>query len=484
MLSPAPQPIEFSLSELVLALHVLLSVGVSLHILMTHEDSRSAVAWTGLVWLSPFLGSALYWLFGINRIRRRALRLRLPYFEARRGRALLSPASDFLAALPQNMRSLAQLGREITRNPLVGGNSVVAYAQPAEAYREMERAIDNASESLSLSSYIFSYDEAGRPLVEALGRAVKRGVEVRVLIDDVGLKYSYPTVLRPLRRLGVEVARFLPTLLPWEFSYMNLRNHRKLLLVDGRKAFVGGLNIRKGYLPLGTRSATIQDLHFAIQGPVVRQLQAVFAEDWGFTTGEKLESEKWFPSEIPSTGSTFCRAVADGPDDSRNLLDHILFASITKAHLQVDIVTPYFLPSEELMVALASAAMSGLRVRIVLPRVNNLRFVRWASLALLPRLIQAGCEIYESEPPFDHSKLMIVDRSWSFCGSANWDPRSLRLNFELNVEIFDPAFARQMEKQVEEKIQRARRLDLKSLRATSFAAHLRNKTAFLFHPYL
>jgi cardiolipin synthase len=220
-----------------------------------------------------------------------------------------------------------------------------------------------------------------------------------------------------------------------------------------------------------------------VEGPLVAQLQEAFAADWAFTTDETLDGEAWFP-ELQERGKAVARVIADGPDADFETVRWTLLAALAEAQHSVQIVTPYFLPDITLITALNLAALRGVRVDIILPRQSNLRFVDWASRALWWQVLERGCRIWLTPPPFDHSKLMIVDGHWVLLGSANWDARSLRLNFELNVEGYGREFAEKMGKIVENKLQGSRELTLADVDGRSYAAKLRDAIMRLFSPYL
>jgi cardiolipin synthase len=346
----------------------------------------------------------------------------------------------------------------------------------------MLAAIRQATASLSLSTYIFDNDRLGRLFVEELHRAARRGVQVRVLIDDIGSRYSSPRIVGPLRRAGVPLALFMPRWLPRSLPYANLRNHRKILIVDGRVGFTGGMNIRDHFCPTCRPNNPI-DLHFRIEGPVVAQLQEVFADDWEFCTGERLEGKHWFAG-LPPAGGVVARVISDGPDEDFEKLRLVLLGALACARSSVRILTPYFLPDPALIAALGIAALRGVAVDILLPAQGNLRLVQWASTALLWQVLQHGCRVWLAPPPFDHGKLMLVDGSWALLGSANWDPRSLRLNFELNVECYNRELTRELEGVLCGKLRQARPLTLADVDGRSLPVKLRDGLARLLSPYL
>jgi cardiolipin synthase len=349
----------------------------------------------------------------------------------------------------------------------------------------MLAAIESAKKSISLATYIFDNDPSGKQFAGALKRAVERGVAVRVLIDSAGARYSWPSIIHRLKKSRVPVARFLPSSLfaPWRAATINLRNHRKVLVADGRTAFTGGINIRHANLFSEKPRSPVQDLHFGVEGPAVTQLQEAFANDWAFATGEILDGEIWFP-ELPEQGNVIARVITDGPDADFEKLRWTLLAALSGAQTSVQIVTPYFLPDNALVSELNLAALRGVRVDIILPAKNNLPFVHWASRSMWWQVLERGCRLWLTPPPFDHSKLMIVDGHWVLLGSANWDARSLRLNFELNVECYGRDFARDMTAVVEKKLRGAREVTLAEADARSYPAKVRDAVARLFSPYL
>jgi len=464
-----------------------LGVGTALHVVLHKRDVRSAIGWAGLVLVFPVVGPLLYWVFGVNRIRRRARALRGGWTPSSARERVELPAGALVEAPPpEGFAPIADLVGRVVRLPLVAGNRVEPLVDGEEAYPPMLEAIASARETLSLSTYIFDRDAAGREFEEALVEAVRRGVEVRVLIDAVGARYSRPSIIGSLRRHGVITTRFMRTFAPWGLPHINLRTHRKILVADGRVGFVGGMNIRQGHRVRSGSKSPVRDLHFRVRGPIVPHLQAVFAGDWAFATGEQLVGEGWFPplDGGPAAGPTLARVIPDGPDEDLDKARWCLLGALAAARDSVKIATPYFLPDQDLVTALSGAALRGVAVDILLPSVNNLPYVQWASQGQLWQVLEHGCRVWTARPPFDHSKLMLVDGGWSFVGSANWDPRSLRLNFELNLELYDPALCSRLDALFEDKRRDAWEITAGAWRKRPLGARLRDGLARLALPYL
>ncbi len=451
-----------------------LGVAASAHALLNKRRPRSAFGWIGVCLMFPLAGAVLYFFFGINRTRRRAQRLR-------EDEPLEIRTARFAAEPGEPLSSLAVLGETLSGAKLLGGNAVDVLQCGEEAYPAMLAAIDDASQQVLLSTYIFDTDDTGRAFAEALGRAVERGVDVRVLLDGVGELYTFPRARHMLARRGINVRRFLPPrLLPPSFM-MNLRNHRKVLVVDDRVAFTGGMNISDRHLAQRTANPRrVVDTHFRLCGPVLASLAAVFHADWAFAGGR----EPVGLPEVEPCGESLCRAIADGPDEELDRLLLLLVGAIGMARQRVAIMTPYFIPPRELLGALQAAALRGIDVSILLPGRNNLFFMHRATRHLLWELLQRGVRIYHQPAPFVHSKLFLVDDVYAQIGSVNLDPRSLRLNFELAVEVYDARLVSRLHAQYGMARERSEEVTLAAVDGRRLPGRLLDGLAWLFSPYL
>lgn len=454
------------------------------HVVLHKREVRSAIGWVGLIWLVPWVGPTLYLLFGINRIQRRAISLRR---DAPRYRVALPDTTESpterISAVCLHLSDLCVAIGSVSGKRLLAGNALVPLIDGDAAYPAMLDAIHQAKSSISLATYIFETTGVGARFVEALGRARERGVEVRVLIDDIGVRYAAPRADRVLKKQGVKAALFMPARSLLRAPYFNLRNHRKIMVVDGKIGFTGGINIREGHVLADAPKHPVRDLHFRVVGPVVAHLQEVFADDWLFTTKEILDGERWFPKLSP-VGTTLARGIPDGPDEDLDRFTWTLQAALACAHKSVTVMTPYFLPDTSIHAALSTAALRGVEVNIVLPEQNNLRLVQWAMWRQLEEVLRHGVRVWLTPPPFDHTKLMLVDTEWVLLGSANWDTRSLRLNFELDVECYDRNLCAELMAHVSARLSSARELSLQELRARPLALRVRDGFARLLMPYL
>lgn len=441
------------------------------HALLTRPDPRSAFSWILVCWVLPLGGPLLYAFFGINRVRTRARKLRSGLPSTRE--VCAAEAGDDLIA------QLTRIGDAVTQWSRVAGNTVAPLENGENAFPPMLAAIAAARESVWLATYIFETDPVGRQFVDALAAAVARGVAVRVLVDGVGEWYSWPHVVPVLRRAGVPVARFLaPRLVPPRLA-INLRNHRKLLLVDGRIGFLGGMNI--GGREVGKASQRrMADLHFEVHGPIVAQLARAFAVDWQFAAAEELR-----PCEPPApAGSATCRVITDGPDEDNDKLLYVILGAISAARREILVMTPYFIPQPELTAALQAAALRGVEVCLVVPERSNLRYVDWASRRWLPPLLERGVRIFLQPAPFSHTKLLVVDGAYAQIGSANMDLRSLRLNFEIAVEVYGSEPCQPLAAYVAAARAGSAPYTLERARGLSVLARARNSLFWLLSPYL
>ena len=460
------------------------------HALLYKRDPKASWAWIATCILLPPFGAVLYFLLGINRVRTKAKNLKWYWplvhieFPPPVEEACLAPthALPHLEGISSTFRRIADISEAVTRRPLLCRNHISPLFNGEQAFPAMLEAIDSAEHSVYLQTYIFETNQTGQRFIRALERAHNRGVDVRVIVDGIGELYSRPRASKLLRKKKVPCAQFMPLRLFPPSAFINLRNHRKILAVDGRTGFTGGMNIGDRHLfDKLSKASRVQDVHFQCTGPIVSQMEQVFLEDWGFCTGD----EDLAPSEPQSgeCGPAVCRTITVGPNQDLNKLSMILVGAISQAQSDVMVMTPYFLPNRELVGAMQAAALRGINVNVVLPGKNNLPYVHWATQNMLWELLQYGVRVFYQPPPFNHSKLFLVDDSYAQVGSANLDPRSLRLNFEMVVEFYDRELISFLTRHVQDTIQISKEETLEHVDSRSLPARIRDSFFWLFSPY-
>ena len=467
----------------ILAFHAVVAPFAILHALLYKRDSRAAMGWIGISLVFPIAGPVLYFLFGVNRLRARALQVTghgLSFLRIGYERGSLRPADT--SPPEEDAHYLAHIGWSTTGEALSTGNRVELLENGDNLYSRLLVDIGLAKRSIRLSSYIFSGKGVGAEVCIALQKAADQGIDVCVLFDGIGTLYSLRSAERRLRGTGIRLARFNPPrLLPPNLS-INLRNHRKLVIIDGATGYFGGMNIDDRHFVLNPRQTRPHaDLHFRADGPLVASLDRIFVHDWHIATGESLSVTS---AVSPNAGTVRARAIDDGPDDSMDRLSITLLGIICSARRSIRIVTPYFIPSRELVGALQAADIRGVDVKIILPVRSNLRFIDWATRHMLWELLQWGVEVWLVPPPFTHSKLVVVDDDYVLGGSANIDPRSLRLNFEVGVELFDSGVAASARQYIDTLCSDARQVTLAELDGRPLLARFRDGLFWLFSPYL
>ncbi len=472
--------------HITLAFSIVLGATAAVHAAMTKNDVRAAISWVGVIILSPILGPFIYLIAGINRVRHSQISEQRDKTYKQFASYPTPPVSDVKQIAGAQFRSLHILGDNVSRFQLRGGNHIQVLQGGDEAYPRMLEAIDAARSTIAMQSYIFDNDAIGERFIDALARAQARGVKIRVLVDSVGSKYSHPAITRPLRKHKIPHALFMTNNFGLRMPYANLRSHRKVMIVDGLAGFTGGMNIRQGFTSeFAPDHQAAKDTHFSIEGPALIQLFSSFAHDWEFTTKEALKYEDWCVTGwCPPLPHVPARCIRSGPDRFMSSNHHMLQGAFAVARRHIRIQSPYFIPDLVLMGAINTAARRGVQVDIVVPKHNNLRLVNYAMMAQIDQVIHAGCRVWRANGAFNHSKLVTVDGAWSYVGSSNMDPRSLRLNFELDLEIYCRDTAKKIETLIDEEIEHADALQLDELRAIPFRKRLRNRVIWLASPYL
>lgn len=459
-----------------LGFFIIFALSAALHAVVYKRKSRAALGWFAFIFSSPVIGPLLYYFFGINRIERKANRLQV-------GLRKTHDADSNWEDLPPKLQGIRVTGESLSYSPICENTEILTLNTGDEAYPKMLEAIDEATSSIHLFSYIFELDKTGEMFVEKLIAAKKRGVEVRILVDGVGSKKTLKELRKSFVDSGVKFEVFLPVV--WRPNLANLRNHRKLLITDGKVAFTGGLNIAEIYWPSISRFEKVLDFHFRLRGEIVRYLQAVFVDDWFFVTEEALEGEPYFHDRYEKfPENNHARVVIDGPGDTEEKMRWHFISAINGAEKKIQIASPYFLPDSGVATALISAALRGVQVDILIPSELDHKIVQWAMFGSFWEILSHNCRVWLSPPPFDHSKLFIVDEKYTSIGSSNWDPRSLRLNFEMNVEVYCPKLSKELSQVFNKKKEQAKAYSLADHENRPYPSKVRDGFSRMFSPYL
>lgn len=467
---------DFQQDAFLAILRFVLILLVIFHVLRHVRDTRSSIGWIGFTLIMPITGFILYMMFGVNRVVHRAQKLvnNRPWHNK-----LLDNMTRYY--IKGHFYPLAKVVEGFTGRPLLIGNNVEPLFNGDDAYPVMLEAINSAKVCVFLSTYILKSDETGKAFADALIAAQQRGATVRVLVDGIGSGYFYCPISRYLKKNGIKMDRFMHSFLPWKMPFINLRTHKKILIVDGKVGFLGGLNIANENVLALHPKHPVSDTHFKITGAIVHELTEAFLQDWFFITAEDLNKRSFYP-ETETAGNMICRIITAGPDSDIEKIKYTMMQAISLARKSIRIMTPYFLPDDRFLSLLSLAAIRGVDVEIIIPEQSNQRLVDWARNInnLMP--LQHGCKIWLVKAPFNHSKLMVIDRIWSFVGSSNVDMRSLRLNFEINMEIYHKEFAENLDDFIG--FHRHKLLTLEELENRSIIAKFRDATTRLLLPYL
>jgi cardiolipin synthase len=462
--------------------YIALAFGTSAHILLHKNDVRSAICWIALVFLSPFIGTILYIFLGINRVKRKGSRLRKKINLSERYSSEI--INNIFENLPINYKQFITFGYNVYPQAFAFNNSIEPLQNGIEAYPKMLKDIKSAKKEVLISSYIFDYDSETVKFIDAFKTAIKNGASVKVLVDGIGtLKFFHRSIEKRLSEIhGVECGVFLPPYIPISMPFVNLRNHRKMMIIDGRTAFFGGMNLSKKNIFTHSLKNGILDITFEVKGSAIEQMAKIFEDDWEFAVGVQFQS---FARTVNHTkeGVIPVRIIPDGPDNKHEIIELIVKGAINAAVKKILIVTPYFIPDNNILTAIEIAAMKDVNVEIIIPEKNDHKILNYAVESNFLRLIESGVKIYRTPCPFDHSKIFIVDDEWVFVGSANWDERSFKLNFESNMEIFSKNLAKKLTEIAEEKKKNAKLTTAYECKQLPFLKRIRNNAYRLLTPY-
>jgi cardiolipin synthase len=454
--------------------------------IMTTRTAQGATAWALALVLIPFLSLPLYWVFGRVRFDEyvEALRALDKELESRLDEARRDTLSDVLVRIDderdERARGELRAFEVLATVPMTEGNSARLLVNGRATFDAIFAAIDGASEYVLAQFYIIKDDDAGRQFQARLVAAARRGVKVLLLYDGVGSQKLPGRYLRELTDAGVMVSPFSGSR-SWLGRFrLNFRNHRKLVVTDGRHGFVGGLNVGDEYLGEGPKNGW-RDTHMAVTGPAVLGLQSAFIRDWYYSRKE-LPQLRWDAERTEANQRAL--VLASGPEDTLERCGLLFTHAIDSAESRVWIASPYFAPDGRVIGALQLAAFRGVDVRVLMPRTNDTFLFTFLPYAYLPDLERAGVKVFLYEQCFMHQKVLLVDDDYATVGTANFDNRSFRLNFEVTCLVSDPAFCREMEAMLIADFAQSTQVTESEFRSRSYRFRLATQLTRLLSPIL
>jgi len=474
-----PLQLTWRIAAFVFLINLLL---IAVVILMEKRNPYKTIAWLLVFIAFPIGGYILYTFFGRD-IRRNKAYKDLPPYD-RCSIILKTNQANFLShdtALP--CPKLSTLVSTTTALPVQPHNTVKVLTNGPSTFREIIKELKRAENHIHMEYYIIRDDKLGRKIRDILIDKAGRGVQVRILYDGVGCLKLSKEFFRPLEKAGGEIGVFLPLKFPFLDYRTNYRNHRKILVVDGRVGFLGGLNIGDEYLGKSKSFSFWRDTHIKLEGDSVYSMQAVFLQDWTYATGRRIECEDYFPPQSINTYKPV-QIIGSSPDSKWESMQKLYVQLVSMAQNKLYITTPYLIPDESLLTALKISSLAGVDVRLLVPGIPDKKIVHWASRSYYQELMEAGVEIYEYTRGFIHAKVIQVDNTVASVGTANLDIRSLHLGYEINAIVYDRKVIKALEEDFFRDLKHCVRIDRNGWKERPLGKHLAEATARLFSPLL
>ncbi|MCR8642632.1 cardiolipin synthase [Paenibacillus sp. N1-5-1-14] len=463
----------------------LMVIFVGLVIFMDNRHPSSTMAWIMILALFPITGFIFYVLFGQNYYKNRVYG-RKAERDAKAFLDLHAHRSDHVwKDFNEDQQLIFRLAQNVAKSPISQHTCTRILSNGDETFDSIIQELHKAEHHIHIEYYIYRDDCIGKQIQQILIEKSKAGVEVRFLYDAVG-SYQLPDAfLQQMREVGIETYAFNDVKIPFFSSTVNYRNHRKIIVIDGKVGFTGGLNVGDEYLSRSKAMGFWRDTHMLLKGEAVRMLQFIFLQDWFHTTKERLPNpEYWAPEFERVTHDGAVQIIASGPDNEWRTIKNLTFAMITSAKKKIWIASPYFIPDEDLLTALKVAALSGVDVKVLFPAKPDRWIPFWASHSYFPALMDAGVEIYEYKKGFMHSKILIVDDNMATIGTANMDMRSYHLNFEVNAFLYGTDSVQTLIRDYEEDLTESSIIEMEWVKKKSYPKRFLESAARLLSPML
>lgn len=466
-------------------LFLITAIPVAIMIVFEKRSPYKTAAWILLLVLIPVFGVIFYLIFGQEYRKQKMFSVRgIEGLKELRRISTRQLRNIDKAIINDNVKSNDNIIRLLLNNSsalLTTGNKLRILKDGHETFKAIFAAIEKAQHHIHLEYYIFANDSIGKKLTDLLLKKRAEGIEVRIIVDDVGswsLKRKY---FEHLRKNRIEIFPFMEVRFPRLTSKVNYRNHRKIIVIDGNVGFIGGINVTDRYLNGSKKLGPWRDTHLKITGDAATNLQIIFLADWYFVSGNNL-LEKTYLHKFTEADGVPVQIAAGGPDHDWEGIAQAFFAAITNARKRVYLATPYLMPPPPLLLALQTAALSNVDVRIIIPQKSDSKISKWGSFSYVEKLLEAGVKVYFYTRGFTHSKYMLVDDSFSTIGTTNFDFRSFETNFEANAFIYNQGFNEELEQLFMEDLQNSRLIKLSQWRKRGWFFKLRESLAHIISP--
>ncbi|MFT4303557.1 MAG: cardiolipin synthase [Candidatus Woesearchaeota archaeon] len=460
-------------------------------LILENRDPDKTIAWILVVAFIPILGLFIYFYLGQNWKKKQFIQ----HFQTNTLRSMLkqraffakkilsdSTKKEIKTELEQKLISTIQ---KTNGFGLTTRNNFKFYANGSEKFEDLINSIQKAKKYIHIEYYRIHDDIYGKILRKTLLDKAKKGVEVRLLLDFYGSLKFISKHSKQLRDGGVKIKSFFNPLRLFQYHKMNYRNHRKIVVIDGKKAFIGGMNIGSSYINGGKQFKSWKDMHAMVEGEIVHQLQTIFIYDWYLATKENIMLERYYPllSKTELSHSVL-QTVHSGPEQYYEPIKQAYFLMITNAKEEIKICTPYFIPDESISNSLKNAALSGVKVKIIVPSKPDHKTPFYASRTYFEELMEVGVEIYEYQPGFMHAKCVIADHNVATLGTANFDIRGFQVNFEANIVMYSRKDVDIIDKEFKDMLKDSKKIELNKFKSRKISLKMRESFARLFSPIL
>jgi cardiolipin synthase len=456
-------------------------------IFLENRHPSKTVTWLIVLGSFPLVGFVFYLLFGRNY--RKEKMYRKKYFLDKQAFLTVEGEDDprseeKLSLMGEHQGKLFSLAQKLGNSPISFDTSTKILTNGEETFHHILENLKRARHHIHLEYYIVRHDHIGQEIKSILIERASQGVKIRFLYDAVGSWQLSKLYIKELKNAGIETVPFGPVKLPFLNNKFNFRNHRKIIVIDGTIAFVGGLNIGDEYLGRNKSIGYWRDTHLMLRGEAVRTLQLIFLQDWYYMTNHSFLTSEYLSPQIDNVSHGGVQLIAGGPDNEFSVIKDIFFSMINSAEKSVWIASPYFIPDEDIFTAIKVAALSGIDVRLLVPNRPDKRIVFHASRSYFPELLEAGVKVYEYERGFMHSKFIIVDHELASIGTSNMDMRSFHLNFEVNAFLFRTKSTQKLVSEYINDLEFANQLELVTFQQRHIGYRLLESTSRLLSPLL